>query len=317
MDRLRVGLVGGGPWARTVHGPGLAAHPGAEVAAVWTRRPEVAQELAAEYGARAFLDLEMLFDAVDAVALAVPPHVQSRIALCAAAAGKHLICEKPLAGTVEEARSVVEAVTRARVHSTLMLTMRHAPAVRDFLDEMPVEPAGADTVASARWLSGSLLGGPYSLSAWRAEHGALFDLGPHVIDLLDVAVGPVVSVRWAHLDEPDLWRFGLAHAGGAQSTVTLSARLPVDPSEIEFTVFGGAGRHRLTGRGGDPSASYAALLDELVAAVDGSGPPPALDVARGLHLQEVVEAVRRAVEFAERGAQAQTAGDPLHAPRPA
>jgi predicted dehydrogenase len=294
MDRLRVGLVGGGPWARTVHGPGLAAHPGTEVAAVWTRRPEVAAELAVEYGARAYTDLEVLFDAVDAVAFAVPPTVQGRLALFAAAAGKHLICEKPLAGTVEEARAVVAAVQRAGVHSTMVLTMRHAPAVRNWLAGMPPEPAGPDTVASARWISGSLLGGPYAGSAWRAEQGALFDLGPHVIDLLDAAVGPVVAVPWARYDEPDLWRFGLVHAGGAQSTVTLSMRVPVDPSEVEFTVVGGSGQHRLAGRGDDANTCYAALLDELVAAVDGSGPAPALDVARGLRVQELVEAVRAA-----------------------
>jgi hypothetical protein len=295
MDRLRVGLVGGGPWARAVHGPGLAAHPGTEVAAVWTRRPEIAAELAAEYGARSYADIEVLFDAVDAVAFAVPPRVQGRLALFAAAAGKHLICEKPLADTVQEARAVVEAVERAGVHSTMVLIMRHAPAVRDWLAEMPREPAGPDAVASARWISGSLLGGPYCTSPWRAEQGALSDLGPHVIDLLDAAVGPVVEVPWARYDEPDLWRFGLLHAGGAQSTVTLSMRVPVDPSEIEFTVFGGAGRHRLAGRGADAPTCYAALLDELVAAVDGSGPPPALDVTRGLRLQELVAAVRTAV----------------------
>ena len=295
MDRLRVGLVGGGPWARMVHGPGLATHPGTEVAAVWTRRPEVAEELAAEFGGRAYADVEVLFDAVDAVAFAVPPQVQGHLAPCAAAAGKHLICEKPLAGTVDDARGVVDAVDRTGVQSTMVLTMRHAPAVRDWLAGMPEQPPGPDTVASARWLSGSLLGGPYATSPWRAEQGALVDVGPHVLDLLDAAVGPVVSVPWARLDEPDLWRFGLVHSGGAQSTVTLSMRLPVDPSEIEFTVLGSAGRHRLAGRGADANSCYAALLDELVAAVDGSGPPPALDVARGLRVQELVDAVRAAV----------------------
>jgi predicted dehydrogenase len=294
VDRMRVGLVGGGPWARTVHGPGLAAHPGTEVAGVWTRRPEVAEELAAEFGTRAFPDLDALFADVDAVAFAVPPHVQGPLAVRAAAAGKHLICEKPLAASVAEAAEVVAAVRGAGVHSSMVLTMRHSPAVRAWLAGMPKEPAGADTVASARWLSGSLLGGPYSGSAWRQEQGALLDLGPHVVDLLDAAVGPVVRVAWAHHDEPDLWRFGLDHAGGAHSTVTLSMQLPIDPSEIEFTVLGSAGRHRLVGRTADPQECYAALLDELVAAVDGSGPPPALDVARGLRLQELVDEVRAA-----------------------
>jgi predicted dehydrogenase len=289
-----MGLVGGGPWARTVHGPGLAAHPGTEVAGVWTRRPEVAQELAVAFGSRAFADLDALLAEVDAVAFAVPPHVQGPLAVRAAAAGKHLICEKPLAGSVADAAEVVAAVRAAGVHSSMVLTMRHAPAVRAWLAGMPQEPAAGDTVASARWLSGSLLGGPYSGSEWRAEQGALMDLGPHVIDLLDAAVGPVVGVSWAYYDEPDLWRFGLDHAGGAHSTVALSMRLPIDPSEIEFTVLGSAGRHRLAGRSADPQECYAALLDELVAAVDGSGPPPVLDVARGLRLQEIVGEVRAA-----------------------
>jgi hypothetical protein len=295
MDRLRVGLVGGGPWARTVHAPGIVAHPGTELAAVWTRRPEAGVELAAEFGTRSYAELEVLLDAVDAVAFAVPPQAQGRLALFAAAAGKHLICEKPLAGTVEDARAVVDAVERAGVHSTMVLTMRHAPPVRDWLAGMPTEPPGPDTVAFARWISGSLLGGPYATSSWRADEGALSDLGPHVIDLLDAALGPVVEVPWARYEQPDLWRFGLLHSGGAQSTVTLSMRVPVEPSDIEFTVLGGAGRHRLSGRGADAPICYAALLDELVAAVDGSGPPPALGVTRGLRLQELVEAVRDAV----------------------
>jgi predicted dehydrogenase len=294
VDQLRVGLVGGGPWARNVHGPGLAAHPATEIAAVWTRRPEVAGELAAEFGGRACDRLDDLLDDVDMVAFAVPPQVQGELAVRAAAAGRHLICEKPLAGSVEDARAVVTAVQRAGVHSSMVLTLRHSPAVRDWLAGLPSAPAGPDTVASARWLSGALLGGPYSASSWRIEHGALLDLSPHVIDLLEAAVGPVASVGWAHHDEPDLWRYGLVHEGGARSTVTMSMRLPIDPTETEFAVFGPGSSRRLAGRTADASTCYAALLDELVAAVAGTGPAPALGVERGLHLQELIEQVRAA-----------------------
>lgn len=294
MQRLRVGLVGGGHWARTVHGPGLAAHPRVDVRGVWTRRPEVADELAAGFGCCAHTDLEALLDNVDAVAFAVPPEVQGKLAVRAANVGKHVVCEKPLAGSVAQARAVVAAVREAGVHSSMVLTMRYATAVREWLAGIPTD-VGPDTVASACWLSGSQLGGPYSGSGWRVENGALFDIGPHVIDLLEAAVGPALAVAWAHHHEPDVWRFGLAHEGGAHSTVTLSARLPVKPSEVEFTVYGGAGRHRLTGRTEDVATCYSALLDELVAAVDGVGPPPALDVTRGLRLQELVEEVRSAV----------------------
>lgn len=286
-----MGLVGGGPWARRVHGPALVAHPGTELAAIWTRRPEVATELAGELGGRAVAGFDELLDTVDAVAFAVPPVVQGELAVRAAQAGKHLICEKPLAADLDAARAVAAAATG--VASALVLTLRYDPDVSAWLDGVP-PGAGPDTVGSVRWLSGSLLGGPYATSTWRAEHGALLDIGPHVIDLLDAALGPVTGVGWAHLDEPDLWRFGLDHVGGAHSTVTISLRLPVDPSEIELTAFGGVGRHRLAGRSADAPTCYARLLDAFVPAATGDGPPVALDVARGVALQETVDGVRRA-----------------------
>jgi predicted dehydrogenase len=279
-----------------VHAVSLAAHPAVELAGVWTRRPEVANVFAAEFGGAAFPSVDDLLADTDAVAFAVPPQVQSELAVRAAAAGKHLICEKPLAGTVADARAVAEAVQRAGVHSSIVLTLRHDPGIGEWLAGMPDEPADATTVGSARWLSGALLGGPYASASWRAEHGALLDVGPHVIDMLDAALGPVTGVAWAHLDEPDLWRFGLAHAGGAHSTVIASLRLPIDPSEIEFTMFGGAGRHRLAGRPISAPDCYARLLDELIAAVRGDGPAPRLDVARGLRLQEIIDEVQRAAQ---------------------
>ncbi len=281
-----MGLVGGGPWARRVHGPALAAHPGTELAAVWTRRPEIAAALADGLGSRAAADLDELLDAVDAVAFAVPPQVQGALAVRAAAAGKHLVCEKPLAADLTAARALAEAARG--LTSAVVLTLRYDPRIRAWLDGIP-DGAGPDTVGAVRWLSGSLLGGQYAASAWRAEHGALLDLGPHAIDLLGAALGPVTGVGWAHHDEPDLWRLGLDHAGGAHSTVTLSLRLPVDPSEIELTVFGGAGRHELSGGVGDATACYARLLDDFVAAACREGPPVGLDIAHAVTLQEIVE----------------------------
>ncbi|MBW0106258.1 Gfo/Idh/MocA family protein [Pseudonocardia sp. KRD291] len=292
--RRRIGLVGAGPWARAVHAPAIAAHPRWELAGAWTRRPEAAREIVDGFGGRAFTRLEDLVDACDAVAFAVPPAVQGELAPRVAAAGRHVVLEKPLAQDLAGARAVADAVSAAGVCSATMLTLRFDPGVRAWLDAIPDGPAGPDTTGSARWLSGGLLGGPYSRSAWRAEHGALLDIGPHVIDLLDAALGPVVGVDTAHRAEPDLWRFGLAHAGGAHSSVTLSLRLPVDPTEFEATVFGAAGRHRLDRRPTDAAACYGCLLDDLASAVAQGRTDLSVGVARALHLQEVIEQVLRA-----------------------
>jgi predicted dehydrogenase len=292
---VRVGLVGAGPWARAVHAPVLAGHPGTTLAGVWARRPAAAGEVATEFGGKPYERVDDLIADVDVLAFAVPPAVQAELAVRAAGQGRHLICEKPLAETAEAARAVVAAVSAAGVLSAVMLTQRLDPVIEEWLATLPGADAGPDTVGMARWLSGALLGGPYADSPWRQEHGALLDVGPHVVDLMDAALGRVTRVDWAHRDEPDLWRFGLVHAGGASTTVTISMRVPIMPSEVEFGVFGGTGRRRLAARAADPVGCYGRLLDGLVAAVQGTGPVPVLDAARALHVQEVLEQVRRAV----------------------
>ncbi|MCW0215072.1 MAG: Gfo/Idh/MocA family oxidoreductase [Pseudonocardia sp.] len=295
MDQLRIGLIGAGPWGRGVHAPGIAGHPRATLAGVWTRRPEPAREIVAEHGGVAFDSVEALLDAVDAVAFAVPPQVQGELALRAAAAGRHLVLDKPLADSLPAAEEVAAAISAAAVCSTTMLTMRFDPAVRAWLAGLPGGSAGPDTVGSARWLSGALLGGPYAASAWRAERGALLDIGPHMIDLLDAALGEVTGIDWAHLDEPDLWRIGLLHDGGARSTVTMSLQLPVEPTEVEVTAFGSIGRHVLATRPMDPVACYGVLLDEFTAAVrDGRTDLPQ-NADRALHLQRLLDAVQHTI----------------------
>lgn len=288
---MRIALVGAGPWARAVHAPAIAAHPRWVAAGVWARRPEAAAEVAAVSGGPVHGSFEELLDACDAVAFAVPPQVQGELVPRAAAAGRHVVLEKPLAADLPAAQRAADAIAAAGVRSATVLTLRFDPAVRAWLDAVPPGPHGSDTVATARWLSGALLGGPFAASAWRAEHGALLDVGPHVIDLLDAALGPVVDVEAARRDEPDLWRFGLVHAGGSRSAVTLSLRIPVDPTEFEVTLAGRAGRHRLDTRPADAVACYSRLLDDLLDAA-GPGPRAAVDASRALHLQQVVDRVR-------------------------
>ncbi|MEJ8279703.1 Gfo/Idh/MocA family protein [Pseudonocardia spirodelae] len=296
---MRIGLLGAGPWAQAVHAPAIAAHPRWSAAGVWARRPEAAAEVAAISGGPVHTSVESLLDACDAVAFAVPPAVQAGLLETVVGAGKHVVLEKPLAADLPAARRAAAAVGAAGVRSATMLTLRFDPAIRAWLDTVPDGAGGPGTTATARWLSGALLGGPFAASAWRAEHGALLDVGPHVVDLLDAALGPVTGVDHGHRDEPDLWRFGLVHAGGARSSVVLSLRIPVDPTDFEVALAGGMGpdgrgRHVLDRRPADAVACFGALLDDLEAAIaDGTDLP--VDARRALHLQQVIDGVVRAV----------------------
>lgn len=292
MSELRVGIVGAGPWARRVHAPGVHAHPGMQLSAVWARRPDAAKELAYPYGADVADGFDALLDAVDAVAFAVPPAVQGELAAAAARAGKHLILEKPLAGDVPGAEEVVAAVERSGVAALLMLTRRYAPEVRDWLTGLG--RLGGWKGGTAQWLGGGLLSGDYATSPWRqAPAGALLDAGPHALDLLDAALGSINQVHHAQRDAGDLWHLVLGHASGANSTLALSLRVPVQPALQEFTVYGAQGKSQLTGGRTAARECYAQMLDEFFAMIRAGRTGHPCDVRRGLHLQRVLETVQR------------------------
>ena len=282
MSELAVGLVGAGPWASLVHGPMLAAGPETRLAGVWARRPDAATELATRVGAPAFGRYEELLDACDAVAFAVPPAVQAEMAATAAEAGKALLLEKPIADDLAGAEALAAAVAAAGVVSALVLTWRYAEVVRTFLAEAAtLDPVGGH----GHFVSGALLGGMFA-TPWRLERGALLDLGPHVIDLLDAALGPVVGVR-AHGASRGWTGLLLEHEGGAVSEASLCATAKIEPHVAGGAVFGAGGSARVDCTTAVGADAIATLRREFAAAVT-SGKPHPLDVHRGLHLQRVI-----------------------------
>lgn len=287
--RLRMGLVGAGPWARKVHGPGVAEHPGTELVSVWARRPEAAAEVGALTGATPVTDFDDMLATVDAVAFAVPPAVQAPLALRAIEAGKHLVLEKPLAGTVEEAERLVAAAERTGVATLMVLTFRYATETIDWLED--VHRTGGWHGGSARWMSATLLDTKYERSRWRHDGGALADIGPHVFDMLDAALGPITDVLAAHFAERGaVWHILLGHAGGATSSATLTMHTPADPPINDFAVFGANGYRALDGSG-DARTRYAALLSDFLGMVRNHGTSHPCDIRRGLHIQRLLRAV--------------------------
>ncbi|CAM3585927.1 Gfo/Idh/MocA family protein [Tsukamurella ocularis] len=284
---MRIGLVGAGPWARETHAPALAAHPGVDFVGGWARDPAAA----AAVFPRAFGSPTELFDAVDAVAFAVPPNVQVELATRAARAGKHLVLDKPIALDVDGAVSLADAVEAAGVRTIVALTRRFAPETRAFLARAAeLGPVAAE----AQWLSGAALAGKYAASAWRQEQGALFDVGPHVLDLLDAVAGPISGVDAARYDAgSDTWTAQLSHDGGAASTLSLSLRTPVVPTVMRVSAHSAQGTAVLESRETPSTECFRVLLDEFLAAIAAST-DHALDVRRGLALQRVIAELRAA-----------------------
>lgn len=281
---LRVGLVGAGPWARTMHARMLAAGPETELAAVWARRPEAATALAAEYGTKAAASFAQLLDECEAVAFAVPPAVQAELAPPAARAGRALLLEKPLGPDLAAARAVADAVADGGVVSQLVLTKRYHPLTRHFLAR-----ARERTVTGARscYLHGAFLGGDQA-SAWRLAHGALLDLGPHLLDLLDLAVGPIRSVR--STGDPRRWtELTCEHETGAVSQASLSGAvaLPRARTRIELYGPGDEGELVYDTAALDHEECWPVLRHEFATAVR-AGRAGDIDARRGLRLQELL-----------------------------
>src|ERR1700730_14893660 len=130
---MRVGMIGTGYWARVVHGASASQHPKVEFVGVWGRDPTAASAIATDFKARAYDSVDQLIDEVDALTFAVPPDVQAEIATRAAARGRHLLLEKPIATSVADAQRLERAVTDAGVASVVFFTRRFVPEVVDWL----------------------------------------------------------------------------------------------------------------------------------------------------------------------------------------
>ncbi|GAA3343893.1 Gfo/Idh/MocA family oxidoreductase [Amorphoplanes nipponensis] len=284
---VAVGLVGAGPWAATMHGPVLAAGPETRLTAVWARRPEAAARLAAELGTHAAGSYEELLDGCAAVAFAVPPDVQAALAPRAARAGKALLLDKPIALDLDAARGLADAVAEHGVVSQLVLTKRYHPSTRAFL---AAAAAFGTTGARACYLHGAFLGGAMA-TGWRLTRGALYDLGPHLLDLADAALGPVEELR-ATGDSRRWIELTCVHRGGAVSQLSLSGAVGLPSSRAGIALYGPAGELALDFGTVDHQECWPVLRAEFAAAVR-SGVPHALDVRRGLMLQELLDRIDR------------------------
>ncbi|MEV0174638.1 Gfo/Idh/MocA family oxidoreductase [Streptomyces sp. NPDC050803] len=285
---MRIGLLGTGPWAQLAHAPALSQHRALDFVGVWGRRADAAKELADRHGIRAYDDVDALLADVDAVAVALPPDIQAGLAVRAARAGCHLLLDKPLAPTVDEARAVVEAAAEARVASVVFFTTRFQPEPEAWIAEQSAVQGWF--TAQAQWLGAVFrTDSPFANSPWRREKGALWDVGPHALSVLLPILGDVRRVTAAAHGPGDTALLVLDHAGGATSTLTLSLTAPPAAAGAAVELRGEAGVTLLPAstEGAVPALMRAADA-LLTAARTGTSHP--CDAAFGLRVTEILAA---------------------------
>ncbi|MDQ7859703.1 MAG: Gfo/Idh/MocA family oxidoreductase [Armatimonadota bacterium] len=126
MGDVRLGLIGCGKVVEVFHLPALAALEGVRVVAVMDTDPSRADAVGAALGlppGRRLADHRRLLDLpdIDAVSIGTPPASHREIAVDAAASGRHIICEKPMAVSVADADAMIAAARRAGV----LLSLHH------------------------------------------------------------------------------------------------------------------------------------------------------------------------------------------------
>nr|WSX54716.1 Gfo/Idh/MocA family oxidoreductase [Streptomyces sp. NBC_00974] len=286
-SRPRVGLLGTGPWAHRTHAPALAAHPGSEFVGVWGRRPEAAAELAAAYGVKVYEDPDALFADCDVAAFALPPDVQAPLAVRAAAAGCHLLLDKPVATTAAAARTVAEAVVEHQVASVVFLTLRFAEPTAGWVAEQ-AERSGWFTGA-AHWLGAVFPPdgerSAYADSPWRKAKGGLWDVGPHALSVLIPVLGDVTSVS-ATRGPSDVVQLALRHTSGAASTAVLSLSAPRAAAGVGLELRGAEGVFGLP-EWSNVQGAYGRALDALLTAAR-TGVPDERGAEFGARLTEIL-----------------------------
>ena len=281
---ITVGLAGAGHRATDVYAPALASCLGAQFAGLWAPRAQAAGPLARKHGVTAYERFEQLLEHCDAVAFAVPPAAQPELAGVAARHGKAVLLEVPIAADVAGAEELTETAAAARTVTQIALTWRYASAVRTFLSSSVPRlwPMGA----SARLISADLVQGS-AARPWRAQMGVLLSLGPHLVDLLDAALGRVGDVR-AHGDPRGWVGLLLEHSKGRFSEVSLTGAAGVETPRADVEVFGSGGEAAIECEAAARQDAVETMIREFVQAAEADRSHE-LDVNRGLHLQRIVE----------------------------
>ena len=249
---LRVGCIGMGWWS-DVLADAIQRSGKLEIVSCYTRSEEKRQAFAAKYRCRPVASYEaMLADPrIEAIINTTPNDVHLATTSAAAAAGKHVFLDKPIANTIADGRAITEACRKAGVVLALGYQRRRESQFRWIRRQIDDGRFGKLVNAEANISRDRL--GKIDLTSWRYQAagmpgGVMLQIGIHYIDVLEYLIGPIRAVRGqaAQLvlpgDNPDVASLILEHnerrAVDAERQLRLGIRVLSDEHLRQ-------GRHRL------------------------------------------------------------------------
>ncbi len=252
MKNLGWGLIGCGDIARKRIAPALRDLDLCDLVAVCRERAELVEEFAREFGAKRSYETwrQLLTDReIDAVYVATPVYLHAAQTVAAAEAGKHVLCEKPLAMNPAECDRMITVCRANNVKLGVAYYRRFYPAIRRVKEILQFGEIGTPVVGQINafeWFDPEA-GHPrrWLINRKRAGGGPMFDFGCHRIEVLINLFGPIVEVtamtanivfdREVEDTATALFRFESGASG--MLAVTHAAREPQDT----LSIFGSRG----------------------------------------------------------------------------
>jgi len=231
-EPLRVACIGMGWWS-DVLADAIKRSSKLKIVACFTRSEQKRAAFATKYGCRASPSYEAILadKDIEAVINTTPNDVHLETTRQAAAAGKHVFLDKPIANSVSDGRKITEACRQAGVTLALGYQRRRESHFRWVKQQIEAGVFGKMVNAEANISRDRL--GQFDLSSWRytaagMPGGVMLQIGIHYVDVLTFLIGPIKAVhgRSAQLvlpgDNPDVASLVLEHENGALSTLNAS-----------------------------------------------------------------------------------------------
>jgi predicted dehydrogenase len=318
VTELRLGLIGAGA-VGILHVEAAQRVPGVRVTSVCDLDPATARRVAAPLGARSYRDHRDLIAAggVDAVLVNTPHAVHTAIVCDAAAAGLHVLVEKPMATSLADCDRMIAACAAAGVRLAVGHIQRFLPDKVAGKAALEAGEIGEPVLVSDRRGSDYRAGSRPSwfLDPRVAGGGVFINIGAHCVDRMLWLTGRRVERVDGVLKDPPIETDALVRlnlTGGLTSHIAVTSTGPLPPHD-EIIVVGETGTLSVSPRTGtavhkdgtttwlhqpDPDdipAAFAAQLADFAAAVR-EGRSPSADGPHGRHVVEVVLATYASAE---------------------
>ena len=202
MSKFRVGVIGCGAIAQNCHLPGYAKCKDVSIEAAADIEPARLAEAQHRFGVkRVYRDYRRMLqkECLDIASVCTPNYLHADAAICAAEAGCHILCEKPIALSMKVAAAMAAAVKKNRVRMMLGFSHRFYAGNQKAKALIESGRIGKPFMIRVRFAHGGPQPG-WAMSDWfynarKAGGGACLDMGIHAYDLCEYLMGPVTAVQ--------------------------------------------------------------------------------------------------------------------------